>query len=71
MKYLAKTILRMKSFGIIKLSKGKNTIGIEKSWGWVQIDYIEITEFEATPWNISIGNCNTIISSAVIKPVFL
>ena len=37
----------------IKLSKGTNTIGIEKSWGWVQIDYIEITEFEATPWNIS------------------
>ena len=43
----------IKGAGKIKLSKGKNTIGIEKSWGWVQIDYIEITEFEATPWNIS------------------
>ncbi|MBR4347966.1 MAG: T9SS type A sorting domain-containing protein [Fibrobacter sp.] len=43
----------IKGAGKIKLSKGTNTIGIEKSWGWVQIDYIEITEFEATPWNIS------------------
>ena len=43
----------IKGAGKIKLSKGKNTIGIEKSWGWVKIDYIEITEFEATPWNIS------------------
>ena len=43
----------IKGAGKIKLSKGKNTIGIEKSWGWVEIDYIEITEFEATPWNVS------------------
>ena len=36
----------------IKLSKGKNEIGIVKSWGWVGIDYIELSPFEATPWNI-------------------
>ena len=44
---------KIKAAGKIKLAKGKNTIGIEKSWGWVGIDYIEITEFEATPWDIS------------------
>ena len=43
----------IKGAGKIKLSKGKNTIGIEKSWGWVEIDYIEITEFKETPWNVS------------------
>ena len=43
----------IKAAGKIKLSKGKNEIGIVKSWGWVGIDYIELTPFEATPWNIS------------------
>ncbi|WP_405340206.1 glycosyl hydrolase [Fibrobacter sp.] len=44
---------KIKAAGKLKLSKGKNTIGIVHSWGWVDIDYIEITEYEATPWNIS------------------
>ena len=44
---------KLKAAGKIKLSKGKNTIGITHSWGWVAVDYIEITEFVATPWNIS------------------
>ena len=43
----------LKAAGKIKLKKGENSIGITHSWGWVGIDYIEITEFEATPWNIS------------------
>ena len=43
----------IKAAGKIKLSKGKNEIGIVKSWGWVAVDYIEISEFEATPWSIS------------------
>ena len=43
----------LKAAGKIKLKKGENAIGITHSWGWVGIDYIEITEFEATPWNIS------------------
>ena len=41
----------LKAAGKIKLKKGENAIGIVHSWGWVGIDYIEITEFEATPWN--------------------
>ena len=44
---------KLKAAGKIKLSKGTNTIGIEHSWGWVDIDYIEISEYEATSWNIS------------------
>ena len=43
----------LKAAGKIKLKKGENKIGIVHSWGWVDVDYIEITEFEATPWNIS------------------
>lgn len=37
----------------IKLTKGKNEIGIVNSWGWVDIDYIELSPFEPTPWSIS------------------
>lgn len=43
----------LKAAGKIKLKKGVNAIGIVHSWGWVAIDYIEISEYEATPWNIS------------------
>lgn len=43
----------LKAAGKIKLRKGENAIGIVHSWGWVAIDYIEISEYEATPWNIS------------------
>lgn len=43
----------LKAAGKIKLKKGENAIGIVHSWGWVAIDYIEISEYEATPWNIS------------------
>ena len=44
---------KIKAAGKLKLSKGKNTIGIVHSWGWVGVDFIELTEYEATPWNIS------------------
>ena len=44
---------KIKAAGKLKLSKGKNTIGITHSWGWVAVDFIELTEYEATPWNIS------------------
>ncbi|OWV14538.1 glycosyl hydrolase [Fibrobacter sp. UWB5] len=43
----------LKAAGKIKLKKGENAIGIVHSWGWVAVDYIEISEYEATPWNIS------------------
>ncbi|MCK9183555.1 MAG: beta-mannosidase [Fibrobacteraceae bacterium] len=36
----------------IKLAKGTNVICIVKSWGWVNLDYIEITPFESTPFEI-------------------
>ena len=42
----------------IKLAAGANTIGIVNSWGWVNIDYIEIAPYIATPWAIS----NTLVT---------
>lgn len=42
----------IKGAGKIKLTKGENTIGIVHSWGWVNLDYIELTEYEATPFSI-------------------
>lgn len=43
----------IKSSSKVKLSAGQNTIGINKSWGWVNIDYIEILPHEPTPFSIS------------------
>lgn len=43
----------IKAAGKIKLTKGENTIGIIKSWGWINLDYIEITEYEPTPFSLS------------------
>jgi mannan endo-1,4-beta-mannosidase len=43
----------IKGAGKIKLTAGENKIGIIHSWGWVNLDYIELTEYEASPWNIS------------------
>lgn len=43
----------IKGAGKIKLSAGTNTIGIVKSWGWVNLDYIELTEYEETPFTIN------------------
>lgn len=43
----------IKGAGKIKLTEGENKIGIVHSWGYVNLDYIELTEYEASPWNIS------------------
>ena len=43
----------IKGAGKIKLNAGENIIGIVHSWGWVNLDYIELTEYEASPWSIS------------------
>ncbi|NLB63751.1 MAG: beta-mannosidase [Fibrobacter sp.] len=43
----------LKAAGKIKLEKGENSIEIINSWGWVDIDYAEITPYEATAFNIS------------------
>ncbi len=36
----------------VMLNAGANTIGLEKSWGYVDIDYIEISTYERTSFNI-------------------
>ena len=43
----------IKGAGKIKLTAGENKIGIVHSWGYVNLDYIELTEYEASPWSIS------------------
>ena len=43
----------IKGAGKIKLTAGENKIGIVHSWGYVNLDYIELTEYEASPWSLS------------------
>jgi len=50
--YTEKFVL-VKSSAKVKLAAGENTVSITKSWGWVNLDYIEITSFENTPFNYS------------------
>jgi len=47
------TFVYVKASSKVKLTAGSNTIGITKSWGWVNIDYLEVTPYTATPFTIS------------------
>lgn len=47
------TFVYIKASPKVKLAAGDNTIGITKSWGWVNIDYISLTPYEPTPFAIS------------------
>ncbi|GBU23257.1 mannan endo-1,4-beta-mannosidase [Fibrobacteres bacterium R8-0-B4] len=42
-----------KAAGKVKLSAGSNTVAIKNSWGWVDIDYIELGQYVAEPFNLS------------------
>jgi mannan endo-1,4-beta-mannosidase len=48
----AEAFTRLKASAKIKLEQGQNTLEILKSWGWVDIDYVEVLPFEATPFAI-------------------
>jgi mannan endo-1,4-beta-mannosidase len=48
-------IILMKASAKIKLEAGVNTISIEKSWGWVSIDYVEVRPYVETPFSIAPG----------------
>ncbi|MBN2037020.1 MAG: hypothetical protein JW768_09790 [Chitinispirillaceae bacterium] len=50
---LCSSLVTIKASAKIKLGAGSNTIGIVKSWGWVNIDYIELTPYVETPFSIS------------------
>lgn len=47
------TFVYTKASSKIRLSAGENTVDITKSWGWVNIDYIEVDSYIETPFNIS------------------
>ncbi|MBN1577741.1 MAG: hypothetical protein JW913_14370 [Chitinispirillaceae bacterium] len=47
------TFTSIKASAKLKLNAGNNTIEITKSWGWVNIDYVELTPYVATPFTIS------------------
>ncbi len=44
---------RLKASSKLKLEAGANTIEIQKSWGWVNIDFVELTPYEAKPFNVA------------------
>jgi mannan endo-1,4-beta-mannosidase len=50
---LCSSFVTSKASAKIKLSAGVSTIGITKSWGWVNIDYIELTPYVETPFAVS------------------
>ena len=37
----------------VTLKAGKNTIAIERSWGWIYLDYIEISDYESVAFSLS------------------
>jgi mannan endo-1,4-beta-mannosidase len=47
------SFVTMKASAKIKLAAGASAIGITKSWGWVNIDYIELTPYVESPFSIS------------------
>lgn len=47
------TFTLIKASSKIKLTTGSNTIEITKSWGWVNIDYIQLTPYEGKPFSIT------------------
>jgi mannan endo-1,4-beta-mannosidase len=52
------TFALLKASAKIKLSQGENTVSITKSWGWVDIDFAEITPYVETPFSISASLVN-------------
>ncbi|SHK50040.1 glycosyl hydrolase [Fibrobacter sp. UWEL] len=38
---------------VISLKAGTNTIAIVKSWGWIDVDYIDVSAYESVAFNIS------------------
>lgn len=54
--------------GKIFLVEGENTISIEKSWGWFEVDYIRIaSSIPSADWNISTEPVNPNASAEVIS----
>lgn len=39
---------------IVTLKAGSNTVAIVKSWGWIDVDYIDITPYQSASFNISV-----------------
>ena len=37
----------------VTLKAGANTIAIEKYWGWIDVDYIDISAYESVPFKLS------------------
>ena len=37
---------------VMNLAAGENTIAITNSWGWIDVDYIEIKDYEAKAFNL-------------------
>lgn len=38
---------------VVTLKAGTNTISLEKYWGWISVDYIDVEPYESSPFKIS------------------
>lgn len=54
---------------VVKLKAGSNTLAITNSWGWVDVDYIELSPHTATPFALS-STMATPNASANARKVF-
>ncbi len=63
------TFKLLKASSKIKLTAGSNTIEITKSWGWVNIDYIELTSYEGKPFSVT-GSLVTPNASVNAKKIY-
>jgi len=55
--------------GVVSLNAGSNTVAITNNWGWVDIDYIEINPYQATPFNLDKNLVNS-NATAATKEMF-
>lgn len=44
---------RLKASSKLKLEAGQNTLEIQHSWGWVNIDFVEVSPYQAAPFAIA------------------
>lgn len=47
----ATAFTKLKASAKLKLDAGPNTIEIQHSWGWVNIDFVELAPYQETPFN--------------------
>ena len=52
---------------VLNLAAGANTIAITKSWGWIDVDYIEVKPFEAKAFDLCNAPVTKTATASAIK----